>query len=89
MEVLVAVILVIVLIAVVRSGVRPKTDSQGRVTGVRRVRRERHRSSGLIGRRNPVLPARYCGCGKLRAVCDRDEKDATHATGMVGPRRKR
>lgn len=53
------------------------------------ARYARRRKGGLIGRRGHVRSATYCECGKLKAICRRDEARDTHAEGMLGKKKLR
>lgn len=94
---IIAVIIILVLVfAFFRSGHRVgvRANSRGVIIRPRIVRHTSHPvyRTRMIRRVNTPPPATLCGhpkCGKLSVVCRRDEADATHATGMKDPRKKR
>lgn len=86
-------VLIVVIVAALALGFLTRRHVRNEPARRNRSRLTGGKNLGTHGRpAKPLLPATYCGhpgCGKVKGKCRMDEADATHATGMLGPRKQR
>lgn len=96
MEILIGIVAVILLIAAVRIATRKRRNARKILKANKRRARMHHGYRRTVKTRGMITPVKFCQeehngqhCGLPVSKCRTMQRDAEHATGMLGPRKKK